>query len=96
MVKITVTKFTVDMLYYSPLPEVVNEYLQSKVSRGGFWENWGNGLCETKIVSASSMTEKEYKDSWLYLTGDCYKMEDRYRAMTTCPLLTTMFGMCEI
>lgn len=91
-----VTKFTVDMLYYSPFPEVSCNYLQGKISKGGFWENIFGDTCETRIVSADSMTLDEYKTSWLRLTGDCYKMEDRYKAMTTCPLLTTMFGTCEV
>lgn len=91
-----VTRFTVDMLYYSPFPWVVNGYLQEKISNGGYWKNWGNELCETRIISPNSMTLEEYRSTWLKLTGDCYKMEDRYTAMTTCPILLNMFSMCEI
>lgn len=91
-----ITKYSVDMLYYSPCPWVAHEYLQDKIAKGGFWKNWGGTLCETQIVSAGSMSLEEYKVAWLRLTGDCYKMEDRYNAMTTCSLLVNLYSVCEI
>lgn len=90
------TKFTTDMLYYSPYPEVVNDYLQEKISQGGRWINIFGEERETKIVSPSSITLDEYLSAWLLLTGDCYRLETRYRAMTNCPLLVNLFGICEL
>ena len=91
-----ISTYSVDMLYYSPAPWVVNEYLQRKISNGGFWKNWGGVLCQAQIVAPASMTLQEYETAWLRLTGDCYKMEDRYTAMTSCPLLKNLYGVCEI
>lgn len=67
------TKYTVDMLYHSPWPEVSCDYLRRKVGAGGFWLNIFGDTCETRIVSATSMTLEEYCQSWLRLTGDAYK-----------------------
>lgn len=91
-----VTNYSVDMLYYSPFPWVSCEYLSEKVATGGFWTNIFGDTRETRIVSASSMTLKEYRQSWLRLTGDTYKKEERYTAMTTCPLLMNLYGVCEL
>lgn len=94
--KMITTEYTVDMLYYSPSPEVSCDYLRRKVAAGGFWINIFGDTCETRIVSATSMTVEEYRQSWLRLTGDCYKMEDRYTAMTSCPLLVNLYSVCEL
>lgn len=92
----TTKKYSTDMLYYSPFPDVACSYLSEKISQGGVWTNIFGDTCQTQIVSPSSMTLEEYKAAWLRLTGDCWRKEERYTAMTTCPLLTNLFGICEI
>lgn len=73
------TNYSVDMLYYSPFPWVSCEYLSEKMAAGGFWQNIFGDTCETRIVSASSITLEEYRQSWLRLTGDAYKKEEKRR-----------------
>lgn len=91
-----VTRYSTDMLYPSPFPWVVNSYLFRKVSEGGFWFNWGGVRCETRIVSPSDMTIDEYQEGWVALNGTSRGTEGRFKAMTECPLLKTLYGISEL
>lgn len=93
---IRVSRYTTDMLYPSPCPWVTNEWLARKVSKGGFWVNIFGTNQETRIVASVDMTEDEYVNAWLDLYGHRNNANERYQAMTRCPLLKTLYGMCEV
>lgn len=88
-------RYPVDALYPSWFDWVACNYLMNKVKKGT-WQNIFLLDCQTRIVSPESMTFQEYKHAHVSLTGGFEDLENRYQAMTTCPLLKTMFGMCDL
>lgn len=90
-----IVRYPVDALYPSPYDWVSSTYLMEKV-KIGIWENIFLDKNLIKIVSPESMTFNEYKHAWVNLSGDAYGLKQRYEAMTKCPLLKTLYGVCEI
>lgn len=88
-------KYPVDALYPSPYDWVACDYLLDKVKKG-IWKNIFSDDNQIKIVPASEMTFGEYQKAWLNLYGEYRGLDDRWIAMTKCPLLKTMYGMCEL
>jgi hypothetical protein len=90
-----IKKYPVDALYPSWFDWVACDYLMDKVKQGA-WKNIFQDDCQTHIVSAEAMSFEDYKKAHVTLSGRFEDLEERYQAMTTCPLLKTMFGICEI
>ncbi len=87
--------YPTDALYPSPYDWVSCGYLMRKVKQGT-WKNIFLDDCETRIVSPGSLSFEDYKAAHIAISCEWRTIRQRYDAMTHCPLLQILFGVCEI